>query len=135
MYPILIKTNSITIYSFGLLVILGIIFGVFILWLLSKKLDLKLPKGKLFDYIIYTLLAGMIGARLVYVIFHWNVFKGNYWSIIISWSGGLSFYGGLIFGILMALIILRKNQDKLRWLDIGFISTMFGLVFGIASFF
>jgi phosphatidylglycerol---prolipoprotein diacylglyceryl transferase len=135
MQPILFKTSQLTIYSFGPLVILGILLGVLILWLLAKKLNLKLPKGKFFDYVIYVLLAGVIGSRLFYLIFHWSDFGDNLWQIITSWSGGLSFYGGLIFGLVMALLLLRKDKDKLKWLDISFISTMFGLSLGMIGCF
>jgi phosphatidylglycerol:prolipoprotein diacylglycerol transferase len=135
MYPILLRTNYLTIYSFGLLVILGIIIGVLILWILAKKLDLKLPGGRLFDYTIYVLLAGMIGARLFYILFNWIYFKNNPIQIITSWTSGLSIYGGLIFGLLTAFLLLRNDKNRLRWLDIGFISMMFGLAFGMIGCF
>lgn len=135
MYPILFRAGSISIYSFGLLVILGMAVAVLILWFLSKKLDLKLPGGKFFDYTIYVLLAGMIGSRFFYVVFHPSYFRTNPVQIITGWTSGLSFYGGLIVGALTVLLILRKNKDKFRWLDIAFISTMFGLALGMLGCF
>jgi phosphatidylglycerol:prolipoprotein diacylglycerol transferase len=135
MYPILFKVHSITIYSFGLLVILGMIVGVLVLWFLSKKLELDLPSGKFFDYVIYVLLAGMIGSRLFYVIFHMSYFKNYLSQIVTAWTSGLSFYGGLIFGAITAILLLRNNKDRLKWLDIAFISTMFGLAVGMIGTF
>lgn len=131
MYPILLRTNNITIYSFGLFVILGILIGVIILYVLARKLDLKISNGKFFDYTIYVLFAGMIGARLFYIIFHITNFKNNFLQIITSWPAGLSFYGGLISGLFVMILLLRKNKDILKWLDIGLISTMYGLAIGM----
>jgi len=136
MYPILFKSNNFIIYSFGILTILGIAVGVIVLFSLAKRLKLSLPAGKLFDYIVYVLLSGIVGARVFYIIFHWKDFANKPWQIIFSsWTGGLSFYGGLIGGLLTTLFVLRKNKDKLSWLDIGFISTMFGLVLGMLGCF
>jgi phosphatidylglycerol:prolipoprotein diacylglycerol transferase len=44
----------------------------------------------------------------MYVVTHWPEYSGNWASVFAVWEGGLTFYGGFIFGTLAAMIYSRK---------------------------
>jgi phosphatidylglycerol---prolipoprotein diacylglyceryl transferase len=59
---------------------------------------------------------GLIGARIVYVIF-WGSGMGI-WDMLRIWNGGLSSHGGYIFGFIAAWLYLKtKDADVLAYLD------------------
>lgn len=99
-----------------------IIFGATVVCLLFAE---NLAKRRNLDVSIFwecsfwTLLFGIIGARLYHVIDFRNLYSQNPVSILFIWNGGLGIFGALILGVLTAAIFLsRKKQPVLKWLDI-----------------
>lgn len=134
MHPILLEIGPIVVYSMWFMIVLGIIAGGFIFIKLAKEHSLKL--NFILDHSIAIIFAGILGARLLFIIknFGYYFFQINIPSILsffYIWDRGLSAWGG-IFGIAAALIYFCKKEEQpiLRWLDILFISIMVGLVFG-----
>ena len=65
--------------------------------------------------------AGIIGARLWYVVSEWSYYMEDPVSIVRIWEGGLAIQGGVIFGALVGIIYLKKmfpEQKILHWADI-----------------
>lgn len=58
------------------------------------------------DLTIVTLFAGLVGARLFHVLDHWDDFLQNPGSLIFTRSG-FSIYGGLCFGALAGMLLVR----------------------------
>ena len=61
---------------------------------------------------IISLLLGVVGSRMLYVLCSWNLYKGNIIEIFNVRNGGLTFYGGLFGGMLGAAIycgVRRKS--------------------------
>jgi len=58
--------------------------------------------------------AGIIGARLFYVIGNWNVdFAGKpFWHVFAIWEGGLTILGGAIFGIVVGVLWFKWRHPK-----------------------
>ena len=82
------------------------------------------------DYIILTLVCGLIGARIYYVIFSFDSFRGNLWSIFALRDGGLGIYGGLILSGLYTIRFVRK-----RGVTYGLLSDTAGPAIAIGQFF
>lgn len=128
MYPIIFSIGGLNIYTHGLMMALGAIFGGFIIWYLAKKE--RLATKFLFDVLIYSLLAGIIGSRIVYVILYYYQFS-NWHEMFFLWYGGLVSYGGIFFGFLAAALVLKRfHQNILQWFDIGIIGLFLGWAFG-----
>ena len=128
MYPILFSFLKITIYSHGVLVATGLILGGVIIFILAR--DEGLSTKRLLDLLLYSVVAGLIGARINYIISYHNLFSnpGEYFAI---WRGGMVSYGGIIFGFGFAIWYLYKIKENVwRWLDIGVIGLMLGWTFG-----
>ncbi len=84
---------------------------------------------------ILALTAGVIGARLAYVIQFSDRFRplgeGGLVDVLKLTSGGLVFDGGLILAVVTVLVFLRvKKLPVRRFMDILAISAMVGLAFG-----
>ena len=82
------------------------------LWIMLKEAKRKeLDINKIFDLVTYTILAGLIGARLYYVLaFDFKYYLKNPTEILFVHQGGLSIQGALIGGILVAVWYIRKNN-------------------------
>ena len=82
------------IYWYGIFIGLGVILGV-LLALHEAKRTGQNPDTYL-DFIIYAMIIAIIGARLYYVIFSWDMYKDNLLEILNIREGGLAIYGGVI---------------------------------------
>ena len=91
-----------------------ILSGAFIAYLVMRK-NLKEVRYFDMDYFdslfVYTLWAGIIGARLWFCIFfNFRYYFSNPIEIIRIWDGGLAIQGGLFAGTLFAYLSLRKHH-------------------------
>ncbi|MCF7875027.1 MAG: prolipoprotein diacylglyceryl transferase [Candidatus Omnitrophica bacterium] len=107
MHPILFKIGPVTIYTYGFFIFLGVLFG----YLVSQKRakESGIDKQQFSNIFFQTLIAGFIGARIVYIIINWQYFLNEPLNIIFSRSGFV-FYGGIIFGILSVFILSKKHK-------------------------
>jgi len=99
MYPILFETGWLTVYSFGTLLAIAFIAGIYVtrLEMTKRGLDPDLA----YDLVLGVAVCALIGARLFYVAGHWSDFyAANPGEIMRIWNGGLVFYGGLLGGAL-----------------------------------
>lgn len=109
MYPVLVSFGPLTIYSFGIFAALAFFFGSFVFW--KRGQDANLSDDEIFDTIILMTLAGLIGARIFFIIFH-------YWEFGLSWLSwfslfrrpGMSMSGGLIGGLLAVWFMARRRR-------------------------
>jgi phosphatidylglycerol:prolipoprotein diacylglycerol transferase len=128
MYPVLFELGFIKIYSHGLMMAIGVIVGGMILYNLAKHSGLNARLTV--DLIIYSVLAGLLGARLMYVVFNAGQFS-NWKEFLFIWNGGLVSFGGIITGFLTAWYFLKKqNESWLKWFDLGFLSLLIGWAIG-----
>jgi len=128
MYPVLFKIGSLTFYSHGLLAVLGIIAGAWFLYYLAKKE--KLNREYLFDNLVYSVLFGIVGARLTYFFLYPDQFV-RWQEVFFLWNGGMVSYGGFIAGgIAFYLLLKSQKQDIAKWFDLSAIGFSLGLCFG-----
>lgn len=108
MEPILIQIGPITIRWYGLMIALGCLAG---LWVAGKEAQRKgIDKQKIQDFFLYAIFGAIIGSRLYYVAFSDGAqFWDNPLSIFAIWQGGLSIHGGILGGLLVALLYTRKK--------------------------
>ncbi len=95
---------------YGLLIALAIYVGVRLC--ASNEQRLGLPKDISYDFALCCVPAALVGARLYYVAFQWDLYKDNPISILYVWQGGLAIYGGIIGGALAALILARVRRVR-----------------------
>ncbi|OOP57604.1 MAG: prolipoprotein diacylglyceryl transferase [Candidatus Brocadia carolinensis] len=87
--------------------------------------------NKITDLGIYLVCAGILGARLFFIIQFYKEYKYSLLSIFKIYEGGLVYYGGLFAGIVTLLVYVRKNRlPFLKIVDILMPSAALGLGFG-----
>jgi phosphatidylglycerol:prolipoprotein diacylglycerol transferase len=103
-HPILFKIGEFEVTTFGAMVGVGALVGV---WLFARELKRTgLPPWAL-NAAIHGLFAGFIGAKLLYVAEHSG--EEPFASLLFS-RGGLSWFGGLFGGVGAALVYLRWQR-------------------------
>ena len=129
MYPVLLRIGPLTIYSYGLMVALAFLAGIYVAVFLAK--GEKIGADKILDLAVYVLISSIVGARLFYVIEFWPEFMTNPLGIFFIWQGGLVFYGGLLLAIITILIYAQINKISIwKVLDIIAPATALGYAIG-----
>ena len=107
MHPILFHIGSFDIRVWGIMVSLGIIAGTYMArWMARREgLDPEL----IFDYIIWVVVAGVLGARAWEIVFSWQNYVSDPVSALKFWSGGLSIQGAVAVGLLYTIWFIKKH--------------------------
>lgn len=106
-----IPGTKISVAWYGILIMLGIFAAIFYVYRRGKRQ--KLIFDDLLDLAMFTVIPGIIGARLYYVFFDWLRYPESYTSfydVISIWEGGLAIYGGIIFGAIACILTLRYKK-------------------------
>jgi phosphatidylglycerol:prolipoprotein diacylglycerol transferase len=118
-----------TVKSYGTMMVIAFLVAIFLIRRLSRSFT---PDPQyITNAALYSLIAGVAGARLFYVIHHFDQFQGHLLSVFAIWKGGLELLGGILLAI--AVIGFYCWYHKLsvrRYLDILAIGLMLALVFG-----
>lgn len=129
MDPIAFSIFGIEVYWYGIIICMGIIGGLLIAMHFAKKAHQDPEVYS--EFLIYCLIGAIIGARLFYVVFAWEEYKDNLWSILALREGGLAVYGGVIGGVIVALIFTQvKRLEKSYLFDVGAIGLILGQAIG-----
>jgi len=129
MYPELLKIGSISIKTYGFFVALGFIAGLEYIKKNSGKFGFD--KNLVTDLSFYLLISGIIGARIFYVILDFHYYRNNLLDIFKVWQGGLVFYGGFIFSLVVGLIYcFKKNINIFKIFDLFAPGIFLGLSIG-----
>lgn len=119
MYPTILRLGGIQIYSYGLMLFISFLLGIFIVERRARRFGVE--SKDVTDLALWILLAVVAGARLFYVGFHWHEFKDDLIGIIAFWRGGLAglmFHGGLLGGLIAGWIFIRRRKlPLLKMLD------------------
>lgn len=115
---------------YGLIITTGIILAV--LYCAYRSAEVGITKDDLLDMALYTVIFGVLGARLYYVLMTINVYPyKSILDVIAIWEGGLAIYGGVIGGSLAICIFCRlKKIPMLRALDMAAPAVMIGQFMG-----
>ena len=95
--------NHISVFGFdiayyGIIIGFGILAGILIAVLEAKRTGQN-PEDY-YDLAIYAVIFAIIGARIYYVVFSWDMYKDNLLSVFNLREGGLAIYGGIIGAML-----------------------------------
>lgn len=116
MFPDLFKIPflNFTLNSYGLLLAVAFITGLFVMSRLAKRDGL--PPERMYDLGLWVLASSLIGSKLLMVITEWEVYyrehPGQIFSLDFFRSGGV-FYGGFIGALIASVIAMRVY--KLPW--------------------
>jgi phosphatidylglycerol:prolipoprotein diacylglycerol transferase len=103
MYPVFFRIGGFEITSFGVLVAIGALVGLFVFRRELRRSGL--PDSGL-DAAVAGVLGGMAGAKLLWVAEHLG--EEPLTTLVIS-RGGLSWFGGFAGGILAGVLVMRRH--------------------------
>jgi phosphatidylglycerol:prolipoprotein diacylglycerol transferase len=117
---------------YSLLYVGGFILARWILVRLAKETRFKFTPQDIEQFIVWLLIGTVIGARIFYcVVYDSQKLINNPLSLLETYKGGLSFHGGLIGGILAAVLFCRKRKIPFwNFTDALALATPPGLVLG-----
>jgi len=114
--PIAFSIFGIDIRWYGILIAAGMLTAVLISCKRAPSHGLK--DDDILDIALWMLPAGVIGARIYYVLFNLSYYS-SFRSMLDIRSGGLAIHGGLIFGLITVWLVCRhKGIDTLNTLDL-----------------
>jgi len=79
------------------------------------------PSEWLTGAFLWIVVASIAGARLLHVLANWSTYQAHPSQIPAIWQGGLSSFGGLLFGIPVGVILARRwcpELPSIRALDL-----------------
>jgi len=120
--------GGIEVRWYGLIITAGILLAMLYCYFRSKQEGISLDN--LLDMAIYTVIFGIIGARLYYVLFSLDEYD-SFLDMIAIWNGGLAIYGAIIAGALTILVVCKLKKIALtKALDMAAPAVMIGQIVG-----
>jgi phosphatidylglycerol---prolipoprotein diacylglyceryl transferase len=107
MHSILFHIGPLPIYSYGFMLMLAFLAATAIATHLARERGM--PPEYVLDLTAYILVAGILGARLLYVMLTWSYFRDHLDHVFRVWEGGLSFHGGLVGGLVAGWVYCRQR--------------------------
>lgn len=114
---------------YGLIIGIGVILGVLMAVRIAKLEDMN--TDIIWDFAIYAVIFSVIGARIYYVVFSWDMYKGKPLSIFNIRQGGLAIYGAVIAAFLTLYVYSKiKKLSPYQIGDCGVYGLILGQIIG-----
>lgn len=118
-----------SIAYYGIVIVTGMMIAIWIAQREAKRTGQN-PEQYL-DLAMIGIAAGILGARIYYVIFAWDYYKDDLLNIFNIRQGGLAIYGGIIGACIAVVIYSRKKKQNFGLLmDTASMSIVFGQIMG-----
>jgi len=107
MFPIICQFGPVTVYSYGFMLAVAAVVCTFLASRDAKKIGI--PPGVIPDFTFGTVVAGILGARLFYILLNFRFFMDHPLEIVMIQNGGLAWHGGLIAATVAAIRFIREK--------------------------
>lgn len=112
-----LELGPIQIYWYSIFIFLGLLTASILIFKEARKRNID--EDFLINLIFNTIIIGLIGARVYYVLFNIPYYVSNPIEILAVWNGGLAIHGGIFAALAFILIYCKKkNINSLQLLDI-----------------
>lgn len=124
-----IMIGNFSIAYYGIIIALGMLAGIGIACAVAKRTGQN--PDTYFDLAIVAIICSVIGARIYYVIFRWDLYKDDLLSVFNIRQGGLAIYGGVIAAIITTFIFAKVKKIKFGLLcDTAGLGLVLGQIIG-----
>ncbi len=104
--PVILQIGLVQVRWYGLMLALGFLVAFLVAARLTSRRRLK--EDDLFNLMLWIAVAAVVGARLSYILQAGPApYLADPMTILTAWQSGLDFYGGLLGGMLAALLYAR----------------------------
>lgn len=107
MYNTLFTIGPFSIRGYGLMIAIGILAAYYVAE--KRAANFGLQSNKILSLVMWCLLGGMAGAKLLYLVVSFEDIK-NSTDVLRTISNGFVVYGGIVVGIATGLIWCIKNK-------------------------
>lgn len=101
--PVAFTVFNIDIMWYGIMITAGIVLATLVCMKRAPGHDLS--RDTILNFVIICIPAAIVGARLYYVVFNWQMYQGDLAKIVNIRLGGLAIHGGLLFGLAAAVVL------------------------------
>lgn len=108
---VLFSIGKIKIYWYSVTMLIAVLVGIFLTLKESKKQGIY---AFMTDLIMYIIIYGIIGARMYYVIFNFDVYRDDLLSIFKIWEGGIAIYGAIIGGFIAIVQFSKRRNQSIK---------------------
>lgn len=115
MYPTLFRIGALEIRSYGLLLALSFLIGIYLS--VKRAKSRGIDPNHIMDLSVILIVSAIVGSRLLYVLFHLDEFKGRWLDTINPFQSsgqigiaGLTVLGGIILCVISSFIYLRIRK-------------------------
>lgn len=114
MYPIF-QLGPLKINPWGTMAVIAIIAAVLVAVIRAKKYEIPPQRIRTaLHYVILVVIAGFVGARLFWILEHFQFIREYPQELLNFGQGGLSWYGGLLFGFLIGFVCHKIGKLSLK---------------------
>jgi len=126
----MINLGPLTIYPQGLALLVAVVVSSYLFW--REGVKKKFEEEALLDFVLVTLVGGVIGARLLFFLVEQNLTLDNFLQLFKIWQGGGTlWYGALIGGAITGALFARYNfWDLKKIFDIAVSALLLGQAIG-----
>ncbi len=110
MHPVIFQIGPIQVRYYGLMYAIGILCALYLIRREVRRRQIPFSDDDIMNFVMLSVIGGIIGARLYYVIFSWEHYRDNLWEIPKVWHGGLAIHGGVLGGALVGWWLTRRHQ-------------------------
>ena len=104
----LFSIGRFTVHTYGVMIAIGVILCVLMGYYRAKRYEMKAES--VLDLAILCVVMGFLGAKVFFVILSWKQFLADPLSVL--GSSGFVVYGGIIFGVVSALIYCKIKDIR-----------------------
>lgn len=127
--PVAFTVGTKEVYWYALIILFGFLMGIFLVSFDSEKRGLS--KDNVLDIALWGMVSGVICARIYYVLFSLDEFRGDWLGIFRIWEGGIAIYGAIIGAVLSTFIYCKKKKLNIfNTFDVCCIGLLLGQAIG-----
>jgi phosphatidylglycerol:prolipoprotein diacylglycerol transferase len=123
--PKTITIGNFSIALYGIVIAIGMLCGIALAAHIAKKTNQN--PDTYWDISIWLIIFSIIGARVYYVIFFWDAYRNDPIQIFNLRGGGLAIYGGVIAGVITAVVYCHVKKIRPR---VVLDTAAYGLILG-----
>ena len=132
MHPIAFVIGSLTIRWYGIMIAVSIAISITVIYIESRHQGLN--TDDVLDMAIVAVIGGILGARIGWIMTSPTIlwYFAHPLHILAIWEGGLSYFGGILGGVISANWLIRRRRMRF-WQMADIVAPLLALSFGIGK--
>ena len=129
MNPVMFTLFGLQIRWYSVFILIGVLIAIYLLKKEAKRFGMNWDF--IFNLSFWTIIFGILGARLYYVAFNFHQYSSNLLSVFKIWEGGLAIHGGIIAGAITVYVYCKRAKaNTLKIIDMALPSVLIAQAIG-----